>query len=715
MRKFSKNDLGEQTTPEEMKKQLLKMLLVFDKFCKENQLTYYLSGGTLLGAIRHHGFIPWDDDVDVNMPRPDCERLMELTGGKIGDYVLLAPNYTDYRHAYHWKLYDCSMLVRKNDKKDPYPVFMDIFPIEGLPDTERKNVKHYRKIGRWKTLANMLWHKKRFFGNTWYKKLYHGVAGSVAAIYGKEDLFNRVVGVMKSIPYETSEYVGVMATKVHTTEERVLKSEYSPVIEVDFEGEKLPAPAGYDTYLRQLYGDSYMELPPEEKRISHNLVPYYSVTDNMEPACEIAICGLIKSQNLGEQFIAQSLEYLIEKTLREKGYEGAINFTEVDILGRCDQTYNIKGYLKDLIVNYYGYQIGGIYTSLFYERILRIARKSKNMFLKNAIYRIRHFIYKHGKNYQKRLYQYYSAKMKKADFIVVDGAGLLEYSYNEYQEPLRIISEYAQKNDLQVVYNAIGRAGAFDERDFRSKILKEALRSNVVKYVSARDSVETVQLCAGENMPVKLLADAAFWMKEAYHLQKPEERKKIGIGIVRGNSLRGYGANFDADDWVTLFANIAKLLGEKGYEYEFFTNGLNGDIILGRKILAAMGLPDEYLVERPDDAEVLCDTINQYAGIITCRMHSSIAAFTMGIPSVILSWNDKVEKLMAIIGYEERAIKFEDFNAEYIVDKFEAALKEGVSEDKITAMKEKAKESVDDYIDIIFSEIKRKHKGFGND
>ena len=108
-------------------------------------------------------------------------------------------------------------------------------------------------------------------------------------------------------------------------------------------------------------------------------------------------------------------------------------------------------------------------------------------------------------------------------------------------------------------------------------------------------------------MPVKLLADAAFWMKEAYGIQEPEKREKVGIGIVRGNSLKGYGYDFDANDWVELFVNIAKLLEAKGYQYEFFTNGLNVDILLGKKILKAMNLPDEYLVERPDDAEVLCE------------------------------------------------------------------------------------------------------------
>ena len=381
----------------------------------------------------------------------------------------------------------------------------------------------------------------------------------------------------------------------------------------------------------------------------------------------------------------------------------------MDILGRCDRTYRVSGYFKDLLVNYYDYAVRGLVTDKIFRKLELLGRSKKNMFVRNCIYRVRHFIYRHGYNYERRMYKYFSTKMAGVDYIVVDGAGLLEYSYNEYQEPLRIISRYAEKHHLEVVYNAIGRAGAFDERDFRSKILKQALRSPVVKYVSARDSVETVQLCAGEDKKVELLADAAFWMKDAYHLPEPQERKKIGIGIVRGNSLSGYGTNFTAENWVSLFSDIAKLLKKRGYEYEFFTNGLYGDIVLGNKILDALGLPPEYLVTRPVDDEVLYSTINGYAGIITCRMHSSIAAFTQGIPSIILSWNDKVEKLMEIIGYPERAIKFEQFDGKYIVDKFEEALKEGVAQEKIDAMRAKAMRSVDGYADRIYEEILRRN------
>jgi polysaccharide pyruvyl transferase WcaK-like protein len=89
-------------------------------------------------------------------------------------------------------------------------------------------------------------------------------------------------------------------------------------------------------------------------------------------------------------------------------------------------------------------------------------------------------------------------------------------------------------------------------------------------------------------------------------------------------------------------------------------------------------------------------------------MHSSIAAFTLDVPSVILSWNDKVEKLMEIIGYPERAIKQPQFTAQYIVDSMEKAAKEGIDDTLLNAMKSKARQSVRDYIDLILNAANKK-------
>lgn len=418
---------------------------------------------------------------------------------------------------------------------------------------------------------------------------------------------------------------------------------------------------------------------------------------------KIAMCGLVKSENLGEMFIARSLEYLIVDGAKQIDPDIEIEYVEVDLLGRNDEIFEIEDPRERRLRNYYNYSEKGRFTERVFLYLQRQGRNIKSKLAQNLISRSRHLMWSVGGNYRKRLASYFDMKLKDVDYIVIDGAGLLEYSYNEYHWSLLLISEYAEKHGLEVVYNAIGRAGAFDERDFGSKILKRALRSPAVKYVSARDNVEAVQACARPDAEVKLLADSAFWMKEAYGIDTSVERKKIGIGLIRGNSLQGYGVPFGVKQWTALFAGIAAVLDERGYEYEFFTNGLPGDITLGMRVLERLGLPSSYLVQRPVDDEVLVDTINGYRALITCRMHSSIAAFTMGVPSVILSWNDKVEKLMEIIGYPERAIKRQYFRARYIVDAMEKAMEEGISDERLGAMKDKAKESVNDYLPRIIA------------
>ncbi len=309
MRDYNYCDLKDVATDAEHKEQLLKILIEFDRFCEENNLTYYLSGGTLLGAVRHKGFIPWDDDIDVNMPRPDCEKLMELSGGRIGGFELLPPNSTDKYHAYHWKLYNDSILIGKRRNgtiaKKVYPIFIDIFPIEGLPDTEEENIRHYIEIKQKKRRANHAWGKTNYKGRNPYKKLRNIMAKIIYRRIGIRKLFNDVIDVATSISFEESNYIGVMMTNVHTTEERVVKYEYSPVIKMEFEGHMFSCPAGYHTYLRQLYGDDYMELLPVHKRISkHGFIPFIAKSDE---ECEKEL------NEVKGQFINLEIDCLEEK------------------------------------------------------------------------------------------------------------------------------------------------------------------------------------------------------------------------------------------------------------------------------------------------------------------------------------------------------------------------------------------------------------------
>lgn len=288
MRDYSYADLHDLATDHDHKSLMLEMLVAFDEFCSKNGLTYYLSGGTLLGAVRHHGFIPWDDDVDVNMPRPDCEKLMSLSAGRIGRFELMAPNSSANYFAYHWKLFGDDILVAKRVPggigTKVYPVFMDIFPIDGLPSNEADNYLHYKEIGLRKKRANFARNRGVYRGRHPWKILKAKLKTRIYSQIGVAALHRRVIEWAMSKPFEDSDYVGVMMTNVHTTEERVRKSEYCPVVSLDFEGHKFNAPAGYDVYLRQLYGQNYMSWLPAHQRISrHNLVPFIRAKGRIVP------------------------------------------------------------------------------------------------------------------------------------------------------------------------------------------------------------------------------------------------------------------------------------------------------------------------------------------------------------------------------------------------------------------------------------------------
>ena len=357
---------------------------------------------------------------------------------------------------------------------------------------------------------------------------------------------------------------------------------------------------------------------------------------------KIAIVGLIESENLGEQFIADSLIYIISEIASIHGTE-TNTFVKVDLLARNDdivKSITAKTSRKDI---FYHYRSIGYIGEALYVFFRNVMRKVDNLSCINLINAFRHKIWNYSLNLKRRYFEYYHSKFHDVDLIVIDGAGLLEYSYNEYQEQLLLISEYAESHGLDVVYNAIGRAGEFDPNDFRCKILMKAIRSKSVKYVSARDSTENVQKCVGRKSKVELFADAAFYLKEAYGVDKQQDAKLIGVGLIRSTALQSYNNSFGEQDWITLFANIALELKKRGYEFRFFTNGFHEDYELGKKVLKKLNLDSTYLEERPVNAHVLIKTIASFRGMITCRMHSSIAAFSLGIPSIILNWNEKTK------------------------------------------------------------------------
>ena len=262
-----------QLSLSEIKEIELDILIAFDKYCRENDLTYFLCGGTLLGAIRHNGFIPWDDDIDVFMPRPDYEKLMILTQSKpISSNFRLASysNKNCFTPTPFYKVFDDRTFVVQHYSKIPLKIWVDIFAIDGLPDEQKKINKIYKKLSFYKTILGIctsdFTYKQKL-----YKKIIKYILKPFVHMIGLKNICKRMDRNTVSIKYENSNIVGVKHWG-YGPNEAMKKDELLPVEHV-FEGKKFFIPANYHKYLTNLYGD-YMQLPPEEQRICHGIKAY---------------------------------------------------------------------------------------------------------------------------------------------------------------------------------------------------------------------------------------------------------------------------------------------------------------------------------------------------------------------------------------------------------------------------------------------------------
>lgn len=263
--------------PDEYKQICFNVLVHFDLFCKKNNLQYSLTAGTLLGAVRHKGFIPWDDDIDVIMTRPDYNRLMELYDNS-GKYKLVSHSVNNVYYYPFAKIYDSETILIENDFDCGIELgaYIDIFPVDGNGNDEHKARRHLMKCIE---IQHKLNHtiSKHFFQNerdniviNYIKKARY----NILKLIGKEYMFNKLETMLNKYDYDSSNYVANNAWCTYGVRELLEKNVYLEYTEMVFEGQMFPVIKQYDVLLKALYGD-YMKLPPKEERISHHDMKVY--------------------------------------------------------------------------------------------------------------------------------------------------------------------------------------------------------------------------------------------------------------------------------------------------------------------------------------------------------------------------------------------------------------------------------------------------------
>ena len=228
----------------------LEVLLHIDKICKEHNIPYWLSSGTLLGAVRHGGFIPWDDDVDIEMLREDYLRFEEIFK-EDDDYVLQTYKNDTYYFMPYAKVRDKHSIVTEGFFGENYKyrgVFVDIFPMEYAH--KFMNIITYLPI-RLLTHCEVRYKKSRL-GKFLFKPIKAFAYAQICIIRA----------LMRLVPGKKLRHAyGAWCYKVERYE-----NELDPLTMVEFEGHQFPAPCDTDAYLRRLYGD-YMKIP--EVKVTH--------------------------------------------------------------------------------------------------------------------------------------------------------------------------------------------------------------------------------------------------------------------------------------------------------------------------------------------------------------------------------------------------------------------------------------------------------------
>lgn len=250
---------------------ILSMMEWFHSFCVENNITYYMSGGTMLGAVRHQGFIPWDDDFDVVLPREDFDRLIEISKKLPSGSKYVIESYKDGKEDFEYlyaKVYDTeTTLIEKRRKQTKRGLFIDVFPMDGIAgDTIEEAKAAYRPLNKYLNKVAAVTCDVRE-GRAWWKNLIVRMVGILpSSWFSFSKMAAKIEKKCKENSFYSSKYVGLL---VGTWREKELvpREYYGEPVLYQFEGCGFYGPQEADEYLTNLYGD-WRTLPPEEKRKS---------------------------------------------------------------------------------------------------------------------------------------------------------------------------------------------------------------------------------------------------------------------------------------------------------------------------------------------------------------------------------------------------------------------------------------------------------------
>lgn len=246
-------------------------------------------------------------------------------------------------------------------------------------------------------------------------------------------------------------------------------------------------------------------------------------------------------------------------------------------------------------------------------------------------------------------------QVRFADCVVFAGGGLVKFRAERFSEILPSFINEAEKYNVPVFLNAVGVEG-YDETDERCLALKKALNLSCVKGISCRDDIQTLKNCYiyNKNIRLKAVCDPAVWTGNSFlQIKRNAESDTVGLGIAREGIFTDHGIEkINKEFLLEFWKNTAAELEKQGLKWKLFTNGLDRDERFAKEVLAYIGRGE--ILPQPAFSYQLVENISSFKGIISCRMHANIIAYSVKIPSVGLVWNDKLSLWGKKIKHPER-------------------------------------------------------------
>lgn len=357
---------------------------------------------------------------------------------------------------------------------------------------------------------------------------------------------------------------------------------------------------------------------------------------------KIVLAGAPYVKNLGDPVLFESTEYLVDSTIKD----------EFITIERLDLFQGNTNTLRSFIIRGFNKLINTVYKK---------ERRNTKFFYKAQKYLI-----------EAATKDYYKNKIRDSDIIIFVGGGMIKYKYETFDFRISILTEMANTLNIPVIFNAVGVEG-YSEKNIRCQQVKKVLNQDNVKLITTRDDIDLLneKYITNFNITTGQVADSAFWSDMVYDISKNENSDIIGLGVVRGKIFNDNDIPITENELLELWCEIIKELEFRELKWKLFTNGLDADNEFMDLLLKKIGREDEtdVLTIIPKTSKELVETIAGFNKVIACRMHASIIAYSLEIPTIGLIWNDKIKMFGEIIGYPDRFIQYKVFEAEHIVNK----------------------------------------------